>query len=270
MTISMAYPHSQWHDHKTKMQRKVTHLKGKLIQLLKFQTWALQNIRQCSQHLSDRCLQFNSHRQPLLQFLSLSLLILNRHGINIKQHWNLIWWPKSPTKILQRCKIPTKWLPFHINNPRYGWQWCHSAKDSRNYDYFTAERDFRDLPQITEMIHRPYKNLAGVHFQAHFLQLHLMASHPLNSLVLVMTMHKLKPTPSPIWNYFYLMMRILKMLTTSLLLGQHCRISQNGHPAGSTRIQGWVRWDWWDDCDQIQSGTVRGRLVEIGMSHQIS
>jgi len=26
-----------------------------------------------------------------------------------------------------------------------------------------------------------------------------------------------------------------------LLLGQHCHISQNGHCAGSTRSQGWVR-----------------------------
>jgi len=43
----------------------------------------------------------------------------------------------------------------------------------------------------------------------------------------------------------------------------------NGHHAGSTRIQGWVRWDWWGDCDWIWSGTVRGWLVEIGMSHQI-
>ena len=54
-----------------------------------------------------------------------------------------------------------------------------------------------------------------------------------------------------------------------LLLGQHHRISQNGHHVGSTRIQGWMRWDWWDDCDWIWSGMVRGWLVEIGMSHQI-
>ena len=53
------------------------------------------------------------------------------------------------------------------------------------------------------------------------------------------------------------------------LLGQHHWISQNGHCAGSTSIQGWVRWDWWCDCDQIQSGMVRGWLVEIGASHQI-
>jgi len=63
-----------------------------------------------------------------------------------------------------------------------------------------------------------------------------------------------------------------KSLATSLmvtLLGQHCRISWNGCHAGSTRIQGQVRWDWWGDCDWIQSGTIRGWLVEIGASHQI-
>jgi len=53
------------------------------------------------------------------------------------------------------------------------------------------------------------------------------------------------------------------------LLGQHHQISQNRCCAGSTRIQGQVRWDWWGDCDWIQSGMVRGRLVEIGTSHQI-
>ena len=59
------------------------------------------------------------------------------------------------------------------------------------------------------------------------------------------------------------------LLHLSTLLGQHCWISQNGCCVGSTRSQGWVRWDWWCDHDQIQSGIVRGRLVEIGMSHQI-
>jgi len=53
------------------------------------------------------------------------------------------------------------------------------------------------------------------------------------------------------------------------LLGQHHQISQNGCRVGSTRIQGQMRWDWWGDHDQIRSGTVRGQLVEMGMSHQI-
>jgi len=53
------------------------------------------------------------------------------------------------------------------------------------------------------------------------------------------------------------------------VLGQHHQISWNGCRAGSTRIQGQVRWDWWGDCDWIQSGMVRGWLVEIGASHQI-
>ena len=56
---------------------------------------------------------------------------------------------------------------------------------------------------------------------------------------------------------------------TGVLLGQHYQISWNRCHVGSTRIQGWVRWDWWGDCDQIQSGTVRGQLVEIGTSHQL-
>ena len=55
----------------------------------------------------------------------------------------------------------------------------------------------------------------------------------------------------------------------SSLLGQHHQISQNGRCAGSTRIQGWVRWDWWGDHDHIRSRMVRGQLVEIGASHQI-
>jgi len=50
------------------------------------------------------------------------------------------------------------------------------------------------------------------------------------------------------------------------VLGQHHQISQNGCCAGSTRIQGQVRWD---DCDHIQSGMIRGQLVEISASHQI-
>jgi len=56
---------------------------------------------------------------------------------------------------------------------------------------------------------------------------------------------------------------------TQPLLGQHHRISQNRCCVGSTRIQGWVRWDWWGNCDQTWSGTVRGVVVEIGASHQI-
>ena len=58
-------------------------------------------------------------------------------------------------------------------------------------------------------------------------------------------------------------------LLPHLVLGQHHWISQNRCHVGSTRIQGWVRWDWWGDCDQIRSGMVRGWLVEIGASHQI-
>ena len=38
-----------------------------------------------------------------------------------------------------------------------------------------------------------------------------------------------------------------------------CWISRNRHYAGSTRSQGQVRWDWWCDCDWIQSGMVRLR-----------
>ena len=60
-----------------------------------------------------------------------------------------------------------------------------------------------------------------------------------------------------------------RTLANNSVLGQHCWISQNGCHVGSTRIQGWVRWDWWGDHDQIWSGTVRGWLVEIGASHQI-
>jgi len=59
----------------------------------------------------------------------------------------------------------------------------------------------------------------------------------------------------------------LRQLCSSV--GQHHQISQNRHRAGSTRIQGQVRWDWWCDCNQIQSGMVRGQLVEIATSHQI-
>jgi len=41
-----------------------------------------------------------------------------------------------------------------------------------------------------------------------------------------------------------------------LLLGQHHHISQNGHHAGSTRSQGWARWDLmvWLWSDMIRNG----------------